>query len=95
MLHNEFAIDPSQIQSLNDIRLLEARFGFDKGSLISGFPKAWFKEVAERITRLVSTQQADNVTDELQLLKSNSLVNFNRVYNPPSPSASGFWSKID
>ena len=84
MLHNEFAIDPAQIQSLNDIRLLEARFGFDKGALISGFPKAWFKEVADRITRLVSGQQADNVTDELQLLKSNAVVNFNRVYNPPN-----------
>ncbi|CAM3474429.1 hypothetical protein [Parendozoicomonas haliclonae] len=81
MLHREFAINPDQIQDISDLRLLEARFGFDKGALISTFPKKWFGEVAERISRQASSNQADYISEDLKILKNNALASFSRNFD--------------
>lgn len=80
MLHKEFAINPDQIQSLADLRILEGRFGYDKGALISTFPKRWFREVASRLVSQVSSCSVDNVSDDLKAFKSNALISFSREF---------------
>lgn len=80
MLHKEFAIDPAQIQELNDIRLLESRFGYDKGSLISAYPPGWLKVVAKQMESLTNDHQPDIITEELRELKHHSVANFGRSY---------------
>lgn len=85
MLHKEFAIDPDQIQDLKDIRLLEGRFGYDKGALISAYPPGWLKQVADRICSNLSNRQPDTVTDELRELKENSVAQFGRRFRANKP----------
>lgn len=80
MLHKEFAIDPAQIQDLRDIRLLESRFGYDKGALISAYPPGWLKEVAKQVISRAGDHQADIISDELKELKTHSVANFGRSY---------------
>jgi hypothetical protein len=42
----EYAVEPQAIgSSWRNFQLLTSQFGFDRGRLISQFPKAWFKEV--------------------------------------------------
>ncbi len=84
MLHKEFAINPDQIQSLPDLRLLEARFGYDKGALISAFPKKWFREVAGRLSTRISARGADNISDRLKAFKAQSIANFSREFKAES-----------
>ena len=80
MLHREFAISPDQIQDIRDIQILVGRFGFDKGALISTYPKQWFRTVAERLKIGVSDRQPDSMTDMLQEFKRNCLSGFGRDY---------------
>ena len=80
MLHKEFAIDPGQLNSIADIRYLNARFGYDKGALISAFPKQWYRDVASRFENLSSDHQPDILSEVLPHLKSNAIVRFSREY---------------
>lgn len=80
MIHLEFAIDPEQIKDFRDLQLLESRFGFDKGALLSCFPKEWYRTVAEKLNRTTTDNQIDRVTDRLSSLKSRSLFSSGREY---------------
>lgn len=80
MLHREFAINPDQVQSLADLRLLEARFGYDKGALISAFPKRWYSAVASHLISQASPLKVDELSDALKALKANALASFSREF---------------
>ena len=80
MLHLEFAISPDQIRNMADLNLLEARLGFDKGAVLSRFPKNWFKEVSDRLNAALNGQQLDRATEKLRRIKESRLVSFNRPY---------------
>ncbi|WP_324033384.1 hypothetical protein [Aeromonas caviae] len=80
MLHLEFAISPNQIRNMADLNLLEARFGFDKGAVLSRFPKGWFGEVSRHLTALLNEQHIDRATEKLRRIKESRLVSFNRQY---------------
>ncbi|WP_062264298.1 hypothetical protein [Endozoicomonas arenosclerae] len=80
MLHREFAIDPDQIEDIKDVRLLEGRFGYDKGAVISAFPKRWFGTVAEKLSKSVSDKKVDSISDDLKALKDKAVVSFSRDF---------------
>ena len=49
----EYAVEPRAIVSdWSTFRFLLSQFGFDKGKLISQFPKQWFREVYSAATPL-------------------------------------------
>lgn len=80
MLHLEFAISPNQIRNMADLNLLEARLGFDKGAVLSRFPKGWFGEVSRHLNASLNGQQVDRATEKLRRIKESRLVSFNREY---------------
>lgn len=80
MLHLEFAIAPNQIRNMADLNLLEARLGFDKGAVLSRFPKKWFNEVSDCLNASLNGQQLDRATEKLRRIKESRLVSFNRPY---------------
>jgi hypothetical protein len=80
MLHLEFAISPDQIRNMADLNLLEARLGFDKGAVLSRFPKGWFGEVSRHLNASLNGQQIDRATEKLRRIKESRLVSFNRPY---------------
>ena len=79
MLHLEFAVAPSQINSLMDLVILEARMGYEKGAVLSRFPKAWFKEVAQQLNAELDGTKLDRATEKLRALQSSKLVSFGRT----------------
>jgi hypothetical protein len=81
MLHLEIAVAPSEIHTLQDLALLEARLGFDKGTVLSSFPKAWFRNVAERLKATNNGLGRERLTERLRRFKDGKIVAFNRQYD--------------
>lgn len=73
MLHLEFAVSPEQVRSIHDINLLEARFGFHKGALISLFPKKWIKSCLDSLTgnEIERKQFVEKITANKDIFLSN------------------------
>ena len=84
MLHLEFAVAPTEINSLADLALLDARLGFDRGAVLSGFPKAWFRYVSDQLSRTHNGTSLDKATERLRSFKNNKTVAFNRTYQEGS-----------
>ncbi|HAV1372533.1 TPA: hypothetical protein JG844_002812 [Vibrio parahaemolyticus] len=83
MLHLEFAVAPTEVNSLADLALLDARLGFDRGAVLSGFPKAWFREVSDQLRRTHQGDTLDRATERLRAFKDNKTVAFNRAFEGP------------
>lgn len=81
MLHLEFAVAPSQINSLMDLVILEARMGYEKGAVLSRFPKAWFREVSQQLNAELDGTKLDRATEKLRTLQSSKLVSFGRLFD--------------
>ncbi|ELX7500201.1 hypothetical protein SKP08_000243 [Vibrio fluvialis] len=84
MLHLEIAVAPQGIRSVQDLVLLEARLGFDKGTVLSCFPKAWFGEVAERLKATTNGIARERLIERLRRFKDGKIVTFNRDFNGPA-----------
>lgn len=80
MLYREFAVEPKHIGFLSDLKLIEARFGYDKGSLISAFPTTWFRDVLVKLQANSNGSQLDKLTDTLKLIKQKSIHTYGRAY---------------
>lgn len=80
MLHLEFAVAPNQVNSLMDLVILEARMGYEKGAVLSRFPKAWFKEVSQQLNAELDGTKLDKATEKLRGLQSSKLVSFGRTF---------------
>lgn len=80
MLHLEFAVASTEINSVSDLALLDARFGFDRGAVLSVFPKAWFREVSQQLVRGHSGASLARATERLKAFKDNKSVSFSRIY---------------
>ncbi|HEV2570918.1 MAG TPA: hypothetical protein VGU72_04210 [Beijerinckiaceae bacterium] len=86
MLH-EYAVEPQAIGSSWEIfRYVIEKFGFDRGRLISQFPKHWFKEVYQAADGLPPLQKK-RIEEALNQAKKNKVVRSQRPYNP----AAGDW----
>ena len=80
MLHLEFAIAPSQISSIADLVILESRLGYEKGAVLSRFPKSWFREVLQKLNMELDGSKLDRATEKLRALQSSKLVALGRPF---------------
>lgn len=81
MLFREFAIDPSQLKDLKDLRLLESRFGYEKGCLISAFPSDWLRHAIVGLQSNQQNTQIDKLTELLRLIIQKSLHRYGRNFS--------------
>lgn len=82
-MHYEYAVEPQAIgTNWQTLRYIVEKFGFDKGRLISDFPKHWFRYVYEAAEGLSDIQKAQ-VREVLKRAKDRNVVmRFGRTYNP-------------
>ena len=86
MLH-EYAVEPRAIGSdWQTFRYLIEKFGFDRGRLISQFPRHWFREVY-RVTEGLPDMQRKSIGETLIQAKKTKFVSSGRPYE----SALGGW----
>ena len=80
-MHFEYAVEPRAIaSSWLTFRYVIEKFGFDKGRLISQFPKHWLREVYEATSGFAPVQKLQ-VTEALTQAKRNKVVRCNRPYD--------------
>jgi hypothetical protein len=80
-MHFEYAVEPRVIgSSWETFRYLIEQFGFDKGRLISEFPKHWLGDVNKATSGFLPIQKA-RATELLRQAKKNKVVKCNRPYN--------------
>lgn len=80
----EYAVEPKAIGgSWHDFRYLIEKFGFDRGRLISRFPKKWEREVIEAAQQSGMKDVAfKNLVEKLQKAKVEALISSGRNYDP-------------
>jgi hypothetical protein len=77
----EYAVEPKAIGSnWENCRFWMAQFGFDRGRLISQFPKNWFSMVYEASAHLKPVERA-RVEETLRRSKSTKVLRFGRQYD--------------
>src|SRR5260370_37058994 len=80
----EYAVEPRAIgSSWQTFRYVIEKFGFDRGRLISQFPKTWFRLVYEATDGLQPVEKK-RVEEALNLAKRNKIVKLGRGYDPNS-----------
>ncbi len=85
-MFHEYAVEPQVIgSSWQTCRYVIEKFGFDKGRLISEFPKSWLREVYDATLNLPDVEKKRVV--EVLTLAKQKLIRSGRPYNP----ASGDW----
>ncbi len=81
-MHYEYAVEPQAIgASWENFRYLIEKFGFDKGRLISQFPKSWFREVYQAGDDLTPMQKK-KIEEALSQAKKNKVIRSGRKYDP-------------
>lgn len=81
-MHHEYAVEPRAIgASWETFRYLIEQFGFDKGRLISQFPKHWFRDVYEAAPAL-KPMQKKRMEEALNQAKKSKVVRYGRPYDP-------------
>lgn len=81
MLH-EYAVEPRAIgSSWIGFRYLIEKFGFDRGRLISEYPKRWRRDVYDAARGLPAIEKK-RIEVALQQARTNKLVRFPRGYDP-------------
>lgn len=95
MLHREFAIDPALFRRVEDLQVLDGRFGFDHGAMISRFPKDWYAQVVEGLKAQLTDKQVDTISDPLKWIKDNMLVAMGRDYEGESWPVSASYSHYE
>lgn len=77
----EYAVDPRAIgSSWATFRYVIEKFGFDKGRLISEFPKRWFREVYDATAGLPPLQKK-RIEEALTQARRNKVVRCHRPYD--------------
>jgi len=78
----EYAVEPRAIGSnWQNFRYLIEKFGFDRGRLISQFPKAWFREVYAASAELRPLERA-RLEESLRRAKQTKVIRNGRAYDP-------------
>lgn len=78
----EYAVEPQAIgSSWKDFRYLIEKFGFDRGRLISQFPKAWFKEVYAA-SETMKPIERKRLEESLLHAKKSKVIRSGRPYDP-------------
>jgi len=80
-MHFEYAVEPRAMgSSWATFRYLIELFGFDKGRLISEFPKHWFRDVYNATTGFLPVQKL-RVTEALNQARKCKVVRCSRRYD--------------
>ena len=74
MLFAEFAINPDQINSLENLSFLKTSFDFSRGTLISAFPRNWLNQIDQRLAGHLSQIQRLRMTALLTTLRDRSVI---------------------
>lgn len=78
----EYAVEPQAIgSSWHNFRYLFEKFGFDRGRLISRFPKRWEKEVYDAAVNMKPTERA-RLQIALSAAKQSKFLRSGRPYDP-------------
>ena len=78
----EYAVEPRAIgSSWETFRYVIEKFGFDKGRLISEFPRRWFREVYNATAGFPDVQKK-RVEEALNQARKNKVVRCHRPYDP-------------
>lgn len=78
----EYAVEPQAIgSSWERFRYLIEKFGFDRGRLISQFPKAWLKEVYTASAKMKPIERA-RLEVALNQAKQHKVIRSGRPYDP-------------
>jgi hypothetical protein len=78
----EYAVEPKAIGSdWQTFRYLIEKFGFDRGRLISQFPKAWLREVYEASAAMKPVERK-RLEESLSRAKQSKIIQSGRPYNP-------------
>ena len=81
-MHYEYAIDPDAItKSWESFRYIIEKFGFEKGRLISQYPKKWTREVYSK-TNSFSVTQRKRAEVALEIAKKQKIIKSRRDYDP-------------
>ena len=80
----EYAVEPQAIgSSWQNFRYLIEKFGFDRGRLISRFPKKWEREVIEAAQQAgMADVRLKSLVSRLQKAKTEALIPSGRAYDP-------------
>lgn len=80
----EYAVEPKAIgSSWQNFRYWIEKFGFDRGRLISRFPKRWEREVIEAAQKSgMKDVRLKSLVEKLQRAKTEALIASGRVYDP-------------
>lgn len=91
MLHLEIAVAPSEIRTIEQLALLGARLGFEKGAVLSAFPTHWFNDVMRQFD---SNNQVivKKLTEQLNEFKESKIISFARNYRGDNWAAAAIGS---
>ncbi len=85
-MHYEYAVEPAAIaEDWKACRYLAELFGFDRGRLLSQFPKKWLPMAIEAAADLPPVEKK-RVIEKLRLLKERASVRAGRTYDPDGGS---------
>jgi hypothetical protein len=78
----EYAVEPAAIVAdWNTCRYLAEKFGFDRGRLLSLFPRKWFHMARDAAGHLPPMEKA-RVIEKLIELQRNASIRSGRAYDP-------------
>ena len=80
----EYAVEPKAIgSSWQNFRYLIEKFGFDRGRLISRFPRRWEREVIEAAQESgMKDVRLKSLVEKLHKAKTEALIASGRIYDP-------------
>ena len=81
-MHYEYAVEPEALASnWQTFRYTIEKFGYDRGRLISRFPKRWLKLVYGSASQNFSVMESKRVEIALKDARVNKIANFSRQYD--------------
>lgn len=80
MLFAEFAVNPEQVNSLDNLAQLKSSFDLSRGTLISAFPKNWLALLDQRIAGNLSQIQKQRMVVLLTTIRDRAVVKSGREY---------------
>lgn len=83
-MHYEYAVDPSAIaEDWKTCRYIAELFGFDRGRLLSQYPKQWLPRAIDAAAHLPPIEK-QRVIEKLRRLKESASIRSGRAFDPSS-----------
>jgi len=80
MLFAEFAVNPEQVNSLENLAQLKSSFDLSRGTLISAFPKNWLALLDQRLGGNLNQIQKQRMVALLTTIRDRAVVKSGRDY---------------